>query len=475
MGIGRGRRRQGIVVTQDITHKKAAEQEKARLELELHQSQKMEAIGRLAGGVSHDLNNLLTPILGFGDLLLDDCEPNHPMHSSLTEIVQAGFRARDLVRQLLAFSRKQTFQYTAVDLNKTVANFEKLLRYTIREDIHISFVPCANIQTVLADVGQIEQVIMNLAVNAQDAMENGGRLTIETQVVELDKAYLSKHPGAKPGPHVMLAVSDTGCGMDKETRSRIFEPFFSTKGDHGTGLGLATIYGIVKQHGGNIWFNSEPDKGTTFKIYLPVSRTAVHDHKNETVSSTKLTGTETILLVEDSEPVRRLTRKILVSQGYTVNEAENAEQALKLQESSHGPVDLLLTDVVMPGMNGKELYNKMVEKLPDLKVLYMSGYTNNVITPHGVVDEEVAFHPKTLYKPGSPREGATGPGPVRLSEAGAGGNITQIDQLTPRGLSSQRWRRVESVHSARACRHGFGHNPKHGRTILRPLPSWQGR
>ena len=390
-GIGPGRKRQGIVVTQDITHKKAAEKEKARLELELHQSQKMEAIGRLAGGVSHDLNNLLTPILGFGQLLLEDCEPNHPTHESLTEIVKAGFRARDLVRQLLAFSRKQTLQYTTVDLNKAVANFQKLLRHTIREDIHISFVPCAHIQMVLADIGQIEQVIMNLAVNAQDAMDKGGHLTFETQMVELDQAYLKKHPSSKPGPHVMLAVSDTGAGMDKETQSRIFEPFFSTKGDHGTGLGLATVYGIVKQHGGNIGFYSEPDKGTIFKIYLPVSRNAVHADKEEAVSSTKLMGTETILLVEDSEPVKKLAHTILVQQGYTLMEAENAEQALKLQKSSHGPVDLLFTDVVMPGMNGKELYNKMAEKMPDLKVLYMSGYTDSVIAPHGVLDEGVHF------------------------------------------------------------------------------------
>ena len=289
-GMRRGRRRQGMMVTQDVTHKKAAEQEKAKLERELHQSQKMEAIGQLAGGVSHDLNNLLTPILGFGQLLLEDCEPDHPTHEYLAAIVQSGFRARDLVRQLLAFSRKQTLQYTAIDLNKAVANFQKLLRHTIREDIAISFVPGAHIQMVLADIGQIEQVIMNLAVNAQDAMDKGGRLTIETQMAELDPTYMKKHPGSKPGPHVMLAVSDTGCGMDKETQGRIFEPFFSTKGDHGTGLGLATVYGIVKQHGGNIWLYSEPDKGTTFKIYLPVSRTPAPAHETETVPAEKLMG-----------------------------------------------------------------------------------------------------------------------------------------------------------------------------------------
>ena len=418
-GMRRGRRRQGMMVTQDVTHKKAAEQEKAKLERELHQSQKMEAIGQLAGGVSHDLNNLLTPILGFGQLLLEDCEPDHPTHEYLAAIVQSGFRARDLVRQLLAFSRKQTLQYTAIDLNKAVSNFQKLLRHTIREDIAISFVPGADIQMVLADIGQIEQVIMNLAVNAQDAMDKGGRLTIETQMAELDPTYMKKHPGSKPGPHVMLAVSDTGCGMDPKTQSRIFEPFFSTKGDQGTGLGLATVYGIVKQHGGNIWLYSEPDKGTTFKIYLPVSRTPAPAHETETVSAEKLMGKETILLVEDSEPVRRLAQTILLQHGYTVNEAENGGTGPEASEVIPRPRRSAADGRGHAGHERKgALQQNGGESARSESALYvrLHGQRHCASWCSG---GRGPLHPETLHQPGSPHEDTTGPGSVLPNEAGS--------------------------------------------------------
>jgi len=375
----------------DITERKQAEKEKARLEEQYLQAQKVEAIGRLAGGVAHDLNNLLVPILGYGEMLMDDFAPTDVRRESVKQIVNAGFKARDLVRQLLAFGRKQSLKYKTLDLNTIIRRFEKLMRRTIRENIDIKIILSPDIRLIMADIGQIEQVIMNLAINAQDAMPEGGRLTIETSMTELDEEYAASRPDVKPGLYVMLAVSDIGCGMDDETHGLIFEPFFSTKGDQGTGMGLATVYGIVKQHGGNIWVYSEPGKGATFKIYLPVSEEA----HIETIAKEKrvgnLLGSETILLVEDNEQVRRLAHAILKNRGYTVLTAENGSDALAVLASHAGPVHLLMTDVVMPGMNGKELFNKATEKHPDLIALYMSGYTDNVIAHHGVLDEGVHF------------------------------------------------------------------------------------
>ncbi len=376
---------QGSVISlRDISDRK-------QLEAQFLQAQKMEAIGRLAGGVAHDLNNLLSPILGYGEMLLNDLKLDDTKRKQVDQIVQAGIRARDLVRQLLAFSRKQALAYKSIDLNKTIFEFQKLLRRTIREDIEIKIVPKQDIRPIKADIGQIEQVIMNLAVNAADAMPDGGRLTIETDMARLDKVYASLHLDAEPGEYIMLIVSDTGRGMDGETRKHLFEPFFSTKGPQGTGLGLATVYGIVKQHGGNILVYSEPGRGTTFKVYLPVSEETASKKKTATEQYPENTGKETILIVEDNKRVRNLGHAILKLQGYTVLVAENGSRALSVLEEQNRKVQLLLTDVVMPGMNGKELFAKAVEQYPDLKVLYMSGYTNDIIAHRGVLEEGIAF------------------------------------------------------------------------------------
>ena len=375
----------------DITEHKRAEEEKARLERKLIQTQRMEAIGRLAGGIAHDLNNLLSPILGYGELLLADTTAHDPRREMMEQVMKAGVGARDLVRQLLAFSRRQTLEYKPLDLNKILAGIAKLLRRTIREDIEIKIAQSPHIGPVMADIGQIEQVIMNLTVNAADAMPEGGELTIETAPAELDESHAMPYEEVNPDAYVMLAISDTGCGMDEETRAQIFEPFFSTKGKQGTGLGLATVYGIVKQHRGNIWVESEPGAGTTFKVFLPVS-TQQHDQKEciEKTSTAK-TGCETILLVEDNKQVRFTVHNILQRLGYTVLPAKDGMEALKVLTQHSGTVHLLLTDVVMPEMNGKELYAQIAGRCQGLKVLYMSGYTNDVIAHHGVLDEGVQF------------------------------------------------------------------------------------
>lgn len=388
-----------VAVKRDITESLRLNQEKEKLEEHYHQSQKVESIGRLAGGVAHDLNNLLTPILGYSELLLEDSAVEGDQRVFAGEILRSGGKARDLVGQLLAFSRKQTLQYKPVDLDKAVAGFEQLLRRTIREDIEIVIIPSPTVNSVMADIVQIEQVIMNLAVNASDAMPGGGTLTIETAALELDEGYTATHPEAKPGSYVMLAFSDTGEGMDEETRLHLFEPFYSTKGDQGTGLGLATVYGIVKQHEGNIWVYSERGKGTTFKVYLPLAEEASVEEQTSKAIPTDLTGDETILLVEDNEQVRRLTHDILRRQGYVVLVAENGPEALTILEAQENLLDLLLTDVVMPRMNGKELYERCIEKSPWLKVLYMSGYTDEVIAHRGVLDEGVALIQKPFTVP----------------------------------------------------------------------------
>ncbi|MBW1810444.1 MAG: PAS domain S-box protein [Deltaproteobacteria bacterium] len=378
-------------IVRDITDQKRAEAEKIRLEQQYHQSQKVESIGRLAGGVSHDLNNLLSPIIVYGELLMRDFGPDDERRKYTVEIVQAGFRARDLVHQLLAFSRKQTMEYVPVDMNKVVIDFKELLRRTIPEDIQIEICQSTDIRTIMADVGQIEQVIMNLATNAADAMPEGGRLTIETAQAVLDEEYAATHSEVQPGEYVMLSVSDTGYGFDDETLGHLFEPFYSTKGELGTGLGLATVFGIVKQHGGNIWVHSESDMGTTFKVYLPVTDKALVKDDTCQDTATELKGSETILLVEDNKHVRDLAHTILELHGYTVLVAENGGEALMIFEEHGGAPDLLLTDVVMPEMNGKELFDKAIENHPSLRVLYMSGYTKDIIADHGVLDEGIAF------------------------------------------------------------------------------------
>ena len=380
-----------ITVARDLTKRK-------ELENKLNQSHKMEAIGRLAGGVAHDLNNLLTPIIGYSEMISLDPHIDRNVKQKLEIITKAGEGARDLVRQLLALSRKQMLEYKSVDLNQVLEGFENLMRRTIREDIEIKIIKDSKSRPVMADVGQIEQVIMNLLVNAADAMPEGGLVTIETSLAELDENS-GIQPESKTGHFMMLSVSDTGCGMDEDTQSQIFEPFFSTKGELGTGLGLATVYGIVKQHNGNIWVYSEPGQGSTFKIYLPVTEQAAVKDEAPPMDPADLNGTETILLVEDNNEVRSTAVTILEQLGYSVLIAENGTEAVEMMSTKGQTVHLLLTDVVMPGMNGKELYAALAGSYPSLKVLYMSGYTDNIIVHHGVLDNGVQLlqKPFTTY------------------------------------------------------------------------------
>ena len=355
-------------------------------------------MGRLAGGIAHDFNNLLMVISGYSEFLLDRLGPEPALRGPAQEIASAAVRATSLTRQLLAFSRKQMLAPKILDLNGVVTENLKMLTRVIGEDIDLVMVPAAGLGAVRADAGQIEQVIMNLAVNARDAMPSGGKLTIETSNVSLDEEYARLHAPLKPGSYVMLAISDTGAGMDSETQSHIFEPFFTTKGSKGTGLGLSTVYGIVKQSGGYIWVYSEPGKGTTFKIYLPrVAETAesVAQVAAPAESASVEPGTETILLVEDEANLRYLARQFLEKQGYRVIEAADGAAAMQIAVAHEAVIHLLLTDVIMPGMNGRELAQRISEIRPNVKVLYMSGYTENVIGRNGTLDEGV----RLLQKP----------------------------------------------------------------------------
>ena len=362
------------------------------LEERLNVAQKTEAIGQLAGGVAHDLNNLLSPILGYAEMLLDDLPAEDFNQHAVHSIQDAGLKARDLVQQLLAFARKQPLDITTIDLNQVVAGFERLLRRSIREDIIVAVELAGTPALIQADAGQIEQVIMNLAVNAQDSMPRGGHLTLETALVNLDETYTAEHPGMQPGPHVMLSLSDTGHGIANTDRKRIFDPFFTTKErGKGTGLGLSTVYGIVRQHHGHIWLYSEPGQGTTFKIYFPAAKgqAALPVEKDDGRPAGR--GTETIMVVEDNEMLREMTVHILARQGYRVLMAANGDECLQRLQASDEPVHMLLTDVVMPGLNGRELFGKLSALRPGLKVLYMSGYTDNVILHHGVLEKGIAF------------------------------------------------------------------------------------
>jgi two-component system, cell cycle sensor histidine kinase and response regulator CckA len=380
---------------EDVTEQRALQQQ-------LLQSQKMEAVGRLAGGIAHDFNNLLMVISGYSEFLLERLGPEPTLRAPAQEISNAAGRASSLTRQLLAFSRKQMLAPKILDLNGVVTENLKMLTRVIGEDIDLVMVPTPGLGTVRADAGQIEQVIMNLAVNARDAMPAGGKLTIETSNVSLDEEYARFHAPLKPGNYVILAISDTGAGMDSETQSHIFEPFFTTKGVRGTGLGLSTVYGIVKQSGGYIWVNSEPDKGTTFKIYLPrVSDiTEPLAQVAAPAESNAVRGTETILVVEDEPNLRYLARQFLEKQGYRVIEAADGAAAMQIVVAHEGTIHLLLTDVIMPGMNGRELAQRIVEIRPNTKVLYMSGYTENVIGRNGTLDAGI----RLLQKPFTLRE-----------------------------------------------------------------------
>ena len=366
---------------------------------QLEQAQKMDAIGRLAGGVAHDFNNLLTVILGRTDILLTQIKAEDPLRRGIALIQRTAGRAAELTKQLLAFSRKQVLEAVVLDLGVVTTDMKEMLARLIGEDIALVTNLAATLGHVKADRGQIEQVVMNLAINARDAMPQGGQLVVETANADLDDEYVRRNVGSRPGPHVMLAVSDSGVGIPREPQRHIFEPFFTTKEQgKGTGLGLATVYGIVKQSGGYIEVDSEPGRGTTFRIYLPRVDSASPAAERSPRAAAPTGGTETILLVEDEDGVRELARDILRSSGYTVLEGRNGAEGLLLGERHQGALDLLLTDVVMPRMSGRELAERMVSLRPELSVLYMSGYTDDAVIRHGVLGSDTAF----LQKPFTP-------------------------------------------------------------------------
>lgn len=381
-----------LAMVSDITDRK-------RLEQQLLQAQKMEAVGRLAGGLAHDFNNLLTAILGYSELSLPLLQPGSPLRGNFEQIKKAATKASSLTAQLLAFGRRQVLQPRVLNLNDVVTEMNKILCRLIGEDIDLATCLGSGLERVKVDPSQIEQVILNLAVNSRDAMPDGGRLTIETANVNLDESYAQSHPEVQPGPYVMLAVSDSGCGMDEDTKAQIFEPFFTTKEmGKGSGLGLSTVYGIVNQSGGHIWTYSEPGHGTTFKIYFPAFTEPCEDHGPVHEGSTASGGSETILLVEDDDAVRGLASEILRTSGYKVLEAPSADDALRICEKHGSRIDLLLSDVVMPKMSGRRLAQLLTQSFPHLKVLYMSGYTENAIVHHGVLELDIAF----LQKPFTP-------------------------------------------------------------------------
>jgi PAS domain S-box-containing protein len=389
-----------LAVGRDITERK-------RLEAQFRQAQKMEAVGRLAGGVAHDFNNLLTVIHGYTAIIHGDLASDAPLNraarrsmlADLSEVARAATRAATLVDQILAFSRRQVMRPMVLDLNELVQDAEKMLRRLIGEDIDLRTILTPSLGKVKADPAQIEQVIMNLAVNARDAMPCGGQLTLETANVDLDEDYVRTHPVSQPGPYVMFAMSDTGFGMDEQVLSHLFEPFFTTKDvGKGTGLGLAMVYGIVKQSGGYIWPYSEPGFGTTFKIYLPRVATEPEVIELKQASESLPRGNATILLVEDEAMVRGVAHHVLERQGYTVLTAGHPGEALPLSNQYGGPIDLLITDVVMPGMGGRDLAERMTSSYPEMQILYMSGYTDDTIVHHGVLEPGVNF----LQKPFSP-------------------------------------------------------------------------
>ena len=374
--------------------------ERKQLEAQFLQAQKLEGIGQLAGGIAHDFNNLLTAISGYADLMWDALPHDQPIRSDLEEIQKAVTRASNLTRQLLAFARKQIIEPRVLNLNDLIGDMDKLLRRVIGEDIDLITRPEPNLGFVKADPGQIEQVILNLAVNARDAMPNGGKLTIETRNVLLDSSYARGHQSVTEGSYVLLAVSDSGAGMDSDIQAHAFEPFFTTKAQgKGTGLGLATCYGIVKQHGGNIWVYSEVGQGTTFKIYLPQVEEPVAAMPAQVLAQTLPRGKETVLVVEDETAVRALATRVLRAQGYLVLEAINGAEAIRVAEAyAPATIDLLLTDVVMPELGGQAAATQISARNSTMKVLFISGYTDNAIVHHGRLEEGVAF----LHKPFTP-------------------------------------------------------------------------
>lgn len=383
-----------VIVNRDVTERK-------RLEEQFRQSQKMEAVGRLSGGVAHDFNNLLGVIIGYGEVVQEGTAAESPLRSCVEEMLKAGHRAASLTRQLLAFSRQQVMDPRVLDLNAVVKDTEKMLKRLIGEDIQLKTDLAADLSHIKADSGQIEQVVMNLVVNARDAMPSGGKLEIVTRNFYMDDNFVRRYPyPVNVGDYVLLTVSDTGIGMDAATRNRVFEPFFTTKEKgKGTGLGLSTVYGVVKQSGGYIEVSSEPGAGATFKIYLPKVEDALATQKQTAELPDSLHGTETVLLVEDELSLRKLSRHLLELCGYSVLEAENGSDALKLsQEHNQKAIDLLLTDVVMPGMSGRALADQLVQQRPKTRVLYMSGYTGQTVGEHGVLAEGSCFLPKPFTR-----------------------------------------------------------------------------
>lgn len=387
-----------IAFLADLTERKRAEEVLLQTEAQLRQAQKMEAIGRLAGGVAHDFNNLLSVIISYAVMMVSDLQPGDPMEEGLKEIRLAGERAAALTGQLLAFSRRQQLRPRLVNLNEMVAQTDNMLQRLIGEDVALTRVSAPALPDIFIDPDQIAQVVMNLAVNARDAMPGGGQLTIETAVVERDESFGAQLADNSGGSYVMLAVADTGIGMDKETQARIFEPFFTTKEDgHGTGLGLSTVFGIVQQSGGAILVQSEPGRGTTFRIYFPVADAlAVAASPVQPAPIDTLTGSETILLVEDEERVRVLASAILRRYGYNVLEAPGGGDALLICEQYPATIHLLLTDVVMHRMSGRQLADRLRPLRPELKVLYMSGYARNAIVRRGDMDFDVGFVQKPI-------------------------------------------------------------------------------
>ena len=385
----------------DITERKHAEQERRKLEEQLQASQKMEAIGSLAGGVAHDFNNLLSVILSYTEFALRSLREGDPLRDDLMEVKKAGKLAAGLTRQLLAFGRKQLLQPVPLNLNQIVEGVEKMLRRILGEDIELVQILAPDLGLVRADPGQIEQVLMNLVVNARDAMSEGGKLTVETSNREIDEAYASHHVGVKPGHYVRLTVTDTGAGMDKQTKAQLFEPFFTTKEKgKGTGLGLSTVYGIVKQSGGNIWVYSELGLGTTFKIHLPRELSVKTTSTRLRAVPKPAEGTETVLVVEDEESIRKVATRCLEVKGYKVLSAPAGDDALQIAAQHSGTIHLLLTDAVMPRMSGRALAQELVKMRPTVKVLYMSGYADNVFVHNGTIDEGTHF----IGKPFTPTE-----------------------------------------------------------------------
>jgi PAS domain S-box-containing protein len=382
-----------IIVNRDVTARR-------NLEEQFRQAQKMEAVGRLSGGVAHDFNNLLGVIIGYAEFLQEQLDSQNTLRSSVDEILNAGKRAAALTRQLLAFSRQQVLDPKVIDLNGAVSDMEKLLRRLIGEDVELSTQLASDLGRVKADQGQLEQVVMNLAVNARDAMPEGGKLIIATENMVMDEAFVRRYPyPVQPGPYVCLSVADSGIGMDAETKARAFEPFFTTKEKgKGTGLGLSTVYGVVKQSGGYIDIFSSPGAGTTFKIYLPRIDEAVNLPAPGQGGAGSFEGKETVLLAEDEASLRRLTRTTLEQSGYKVLEAKDGVEALAMSETCDLPIDLLLTDIVMPGMGGLALAQELTRRRPELRVVYMSGYTGQGVGTQGPIDPGTDFLPKPFTR-----------------------------------------------------------------------------